>query len=78
MCSSMDVTRDIMLSEVSQRRKKYHMISHMWNLKYDTNQLFHKTNSQTKNRLVVAVRWERDRLGDKGWQMQTIKYRMNR
>ena len=30
------------------------------------NQLFYKTNSQTNNRLVVAVRWEKDRLGVKG------------
>ena len=28
----------ITLSKVSQKAKdKYHMISHMWNLKYDTN-----------------------------------------
>ena len=30
----------IILSEVSQTEKdKYHMVSHMWNLKYDTNNL---------------------------------------
>ena len=30
----------IILSEVSQKENgKYHMISHMWNLKYDTNEL---------------------------------------
>ena len=28
----------IILSEVSRKQKdKYHMIPHMWNLKYDTN-----------------------------------------
>ena len=32
----------IVLSEVSQI-KKYHMISNMWNLKYDTNELIYKT-----------------------------------
>ena len=30
------------LSEVSQIQK-YHMISNMWNLKYDTNELIYKT-----------------------------------
>ena len=44
------------------------MISHMWNLKYDTNELIHKTetSSQTENRVVVAKNgggWERDGLG---------------
>ena len=33
---------------------KCHNISHMWNLKYDTNELIYKTDSQTGNRLVVA------------------------
>ena len=29
----------IILSKVSQKEKdKYHMISHMWNIKYDTNE----------------------------------------
>ena len=40
----------IILSEVSQKEKdKYHMISHMWNLKYDTNELIYEreTDSQT-------------------------------
>ena len=34
----------IILSETSQKEKdKYHMISYMWNLKYDTNQRNYKT-----------------------------------
>ena len=41
----------ITVSEVSQKEKdKYHMIiTYMWNLKYDTNELIYKTetNSQT-------------------------------
>ena len=38
----------IILSEVSQKEKdKYHMISLMWNLKYDTNELIYETDSQT-------------------------------
>ena len=32
------------LNDVSQKEKdKYHMISHMWNLKYSTNELIYKT-----------------------------------
>ena len=40
----------IILSEVSQKEKdKYHMIKHMWNLKYDTNEPIseRETDSQT-------------------------------
>ena len=39
----------IILSEVSQKKNKYHMISHMWSLKYDTDELIYKTerDSQT-------------------------------
>ena len=34
----------IILSEVSQKEKdKYHDITYMWNLKYDTNELIYKT-----------------------------------
>ena len=36
----------IILSEVSQKEKdKYHMISHMWNLNYDTNEHIYKTET---------------------------------
>ena len=43
--------------EVSQKVKdKYHMISHIWNLTYGTNELFHrkKTIVDLENRLIVA------------------------
>ena len=42
------------------------MISHMWDLKYDTNELFYKTDTGAENRLEVVVRRERDRPGVKG------------
>ena len=35
----------IILSEVSQTEDKYHMISYMWNLGNDTNELIHKTET---------------------------------
>ena len=39
----------IILSEVSQREKdKYHTISYMWNLKYDTNELIYKTETDSQ------------------------------
>ena len=40
----------ILLSEVSQKEMdKYHMITYMWNIKYGTNELIYKmeTDSQT-------------------------------
>ena len=39
----------IILSEVSQREKdKYHDITYMWNLKYDTNELVYKTETDSQ------------------------------
>ena len=39
----------IILSKVSQKEKdKYHMISHMWNIKYDTNELIYKTETDSQ------------------------------
>ena len=46
-----------MLSELSQKKKdKYQMISHMWNLKSDTNEPNYRTDRLTdmEKRLVVA------------------------
>ena len=39
----------IILSEVKLDKDKYHMMSHIWNLKYNTNELIYETerNSQT-------------------------------
>ena len=47
----------IILSEVSQREKdKYHYITYMWNIKYDTNVCFIDKFRlrDIENRLVVA------------------------
>ena len=36
----------ILLSEITQTEKdKYFMLSHMWNLKYDTKKLIYKTET---------------------------------
>ena len=38
-----------LLSEVSQTEKDiYHIISHMWNLKYNTNELIYKTETDSR------------------------------
>ena len=54
------------LSEVSQKKRQILCdITYVWNLKYDSNELICKTetDSQTENRLVVAkVERVRDRL----------------
>ena len=36
----------IIRSKVSQK-DKYHMISHMWNLKYDTNEPIYETETES-------------------------------
>ena len=56
----------IILSEVSHTEKdKYHMISHMWNLKSDTSELIYKTeiDSQTKTYAYQGEREGTDKLG---------------
>ena len=43
------------LNDVSQKEKdKYHMISHMWNLSYNTNELINETDSKTQRTRLVA------------------------
>ena len=38
----------LILSEVNQKEKdKYHIISHMWNLKYDTNESIYETETDS-------------------------------
>ena len=39
----------ILLSKLSQKEKdKYHMISLLWNLKYDTNELIYETKTESQ------------------------------
>ena len=38
----------IILSEVSQTEKDKYHITYMWNLKYDTNELIYKTETDSK------------------------------
>ena len=70
-----------LLSEVSQKdRSKHHMISHMWNLKYNPNEPMYK-NRQTQRTDLQLPRergWGRKGLGDRDEQMQTIIYRMDK
>ena len=46
----------LILSQVSQKEKdKYHMLSHIWNLTYGTNDTFHRQEAHgLENRLVVV------------------------
>ena len=58
----------IIVREVSQKEKdKHHVITYMWNLKYDTNDLIYKTEKRlidTENKLKVT-KGERGYGGDK-------------
>ena len=59
----------LILSEVSQKEKdKYHVISHMWNLKHDTDKLIYETETLTdiENRLVGAT--GEGRAGGMDWE----------
>ena len=43
----------IMLREVSQRRQFLDVITYMWNLNYDTNELIYETQGASQVALVV-------------------------
>ena len=71
------VLKIIILSEVSQRQISYNF-TYMWNLKYDTNELIYKTetDSQTQKTnlwLPKGQRGESDKLGD-GINIYTLLY----
>ena len=38
----------------SQEEDKYHTVTHMWNLKYGTNEPIYRTETHIENWLVVA------------------------
>ena len=54
ICSNMDETRDYQTNWSKSETKTNTIWYHMWNLKYDTNELIYKTDSHTESRLVVA------------------------
>ena len=71
--SSMDATRVLMLSQ--KRKDKYHPVSHMPNLKYDTNEPVDKTetDSQTRRTDLWLPRGSEVRVsGCKLWHMVEI------
>ena len=43
ICKNMGGARDYPTNWSKSDKDKYHMISFMWNLKYDTNELIYKT-----------------------------------
>ena len=48
ICSNMDGPRDYRTKWSQKEKHKYHMISlNMWNIKYDTNEFIHKTETDS-------------------------------
>ena len=56
ICSNMDGPGDDHTKWSKSEKDKHHRTSLVWNLKYDTNELIYKTetDSQTENRLTVT------------------------
>ena len=70
ICSNRDGLEMTVLCKVSQKEKdKHHIISLMWNLKYDINEAYswHRNRlTDTENKLLVAEGkggWGREELG---------------
>ena len=61
----------IILSEVRQKEKDKYDITYMWNLKYGTNELIYKTETDSQRSDLWLPRGERGRerdgLGVWGW-----------
>ena len=69
----------VILNEISQKEKdKYHDITYMWNLKYDTNELIYEIDSQIYREQTCGCQGEGWGLGVWDQQMQTIIYRMDK
>ena len=79
----MDVTRDFHTKQSKSERKIQYDITYMWNLKYGTSELIHKTEADSTTQKTdrgCQGGWglEREGLGSGDQQMQTIEYRMDR
>jgi len=63
ICSTKEGPRDIILSEISKKKKRQisYDITSIWNLKYSRNEHIYETKAVTdiKNRFVVGKRWGR-------------------
>ena len=75
----------IILSEVKSDRERQisYGITYMWKLKYDTNELIYKTetDSQTQKKnlwLPKGKGWERNKLGVLDQQIQTTIYKTDK
>ena len=49
ICSNMDRPRDYHTMSSKPDKDKYHMISHMWNLKIDINEFIYQTETDSQS-----------------------------
>ena len=77
----MDLPRDF-LTKSDRERQKMHYVVFMWNLKYDTNELIYKveTNSQMQKKFIISKgeMWGRDKLEVWDQQIQTTIYKIDK
>ena len=84
--SNMDAHRDFILNEVSQKKKRQIQcnITYMQNLKYDTNELIDKTetDSQDTDKELTVTKgkkaWGRHKLGVWDQQIQNTMYKTDK
>ena len=62
----MDGPRDYHTKWSKKEKDKYHIIQCMWNLKYDTNELIYKTETDHRHRERICGCEEGGGLGE-GW-----------
>ena len=78
VCSTMDGPRDYHIEwSKSDKQRKISYITHMWNLKYDTNEPIYKTeiNTSLENRLVIAKGEGKDG-GSMNWEFELSRRKL--
>ena len=66
----------LILSEVSQKKKdEYHMVSHIWNLIFGTNELFHRKETHGLGEQTCGCQ---ERRGGSGmdWELGVNRFRL--
>ena len=68
----MDGLRDYHAKQSKSERERHIYITYLWTLKYDTNELIYKTDSQTQR---TDVRLPRRRVGEEGmgWEVRVSR-----
>ena len=70
----MNANRDHQTKWSKSEKDEYHVILHMWNLKYDTNDSIYETASQMQRKIGGCQ--GREDWGGMEWEVGVIRYKL--